>query len=309
MKRRPKASHCRRVLSIAMLFLLSLSSFSLRAIDAQPGITDLSGVNVAIYKGIGVMPSSRNALNRMFGWMNATVANMTASQIKNGSLSDFDILVVPGGSESTANSELDSDGKQMIKDFVAQGGSYFGICGGATFGAQYLRFFRGQMAVVSEPGSIMHMTPMHIDRNCSGPDLSGCPENISVMYYNSQYFIPTPGYDIHTIASYDHNDRPGMIALKDNNGTVFLSSPHAEYEEDDDRDDTNFADDFEDPESEWDLLFQVSKWLIEASYVEPTDSTTTSDLSDFDLSLTIAATVCCAVVGLVGVILYKTKYK
>ncbi len=276
---------------------------------AQPQYTDLTGVHVAIYKGVGVMPSSHAALMRMFEWMNATVANVTASEIQNGTLDDYDILVVPGGSEGTANLDLELEGKQKIREFVEQGGSYFGICGGATFAAQYLRFYKGQMNVVPEPGSIMHMTTMHVNRNCSGPDLSDCPENISVMYYNSQYFIPTAGYEVHFVATYDYNNRPGMIAFKHHNGTVFLSSPHAEYEEDDDRDNTNFADDFEDSESEWDLLLRVSIWLIEASYVEPAETDTTSELPVLEMPLIIATIVGGVAVVLVGAVVYKSRFR
>ena len=67
-----------------------------------------------------------------------------------------------------------------------------------------------------------------------------------------------------------------MIAFEYGAGTVFLSSPHPEYEENSDRDDTTFGDDLDDPDSEWDLLFRVSKWLIEASSDEPPSTTTTT---------------------------------
>ncbi|MHA1962930.1 MAG: hypothetical protein ACW99U_22300 [Candidatus Thorarchaeota archaeon] len=56
-----------------------------------------------------------------------------------------------------------------------------------------------------------------------------------------------------------------MIAFQYGRGTVFLSSPHPEYEEGSDRDGTDAFDFFEDPDSEWGLLLKVSQWLIEAS--------------------------------------------
>lgn len=213
----------------------------------------------------------------MFEWMNATVASVNASQIRDDVLDDYDIFVVPGGSESTCSNELDAEGRQKVKDFVIGGGSYFGICGGATFGAEYLYLFGGYMGPVSEPGSIIHMTTMHINRSSTGPDLSDFPENISTLYYASQCFTPRVGTSVHIIASYDYDGRAGMIAFKYQNGTVFLSSPHPEYEEDSDRDNTTFGDDLHDPESEWNLLLRISKWLIEASYVEPSETTTSPD--------------------------------
>ncbi len=39
-----------------------------------------------------------------------------------------------------------------------------------------------------------------------------------------------------------------------------------------------YNNDLNDPESEWDLLLRVSKWLVDASYVEPSDSMFNPDL-------------------------------
>ena len=221
--------------------------------------------------------------------MNATVGNITASQILEGQLNEYDILAIPGGSESTCSSELEREGKAMVVDFVDRGGSYFGICGGATFGVTYLRLFNGYISPGSESGDIIHMTNMTINQNSTGPNLSDLPETISTMYYASQYFTPKVGVFVHTVATYEYNDKPGMIAFKYGNGTVFLSSPHPEFEEDSDRDRTTFGDYLTDPDSEWPLMFRVSKWLIEASYVEPTSSTTTTTSLTTSVTTTTAS--------------------
>ena len=267
--------HGRRLLSLCLLSLLFLTTPSPIASQTQVEHDDLTGVMVAVYNGTGVMPSSHIALTRMFDWMNASVVNVTASQILDDFLDDYDIIVVPGGSEISANIELGSEGKQKVKDFVANGGSYFGICGGATFGATHLTLFYGLMSPVNEPGGLIHMTTMNINQSSAGPDLSDFPVNCSTMYYGSQYFAPLPGASVHTIATYEYNDEAGMIACEYGNGTAFFSSPHPEYEEDGARDGTSDYDYLNDPDSEWELLFRVSKWLIEASIVEPSSSTAT----------------------------------
>ncbi|MFW9836922.1 MAG: BPL-N domain-containing protein [Candidatus Thorarchaeota archaeon] len=238
----------------------------------------MTGVNIAIYNGNGVMGSSRIALTRMFEWMNATVEDITASQIIDGVLDDYDLLAIPGGSESTCSSELDSEGREKVISFVANGGSYFGICGGATFAVRYIHLFNGFMGPVGEPGELIHMTTMHVNQSSKGPDLSDFSENFTTMYYGSQHFTPNPyeATSIHTIATYDSNSEIGMVAFEYEAGTVFLSSPHPEYEEDSNRDDTTFGDDLTDPDSEWDLLLRVSKWLIDASVIEFSSSTTTT---------------------------------
>ena len=289
------------ILFILILYMITLSP---TPTQAQAEYDDLTGVNVAVYKGVGVMSSSRIALTKMFEWMNATVANVTAYQIRNDVLDDYDILVVPGGSESTCSSELDSEGRLKIKEFVAGGGSFFGICGGATFGANYLRFFNGFMSQVSEPGEILHMTTMHINQSSTGPDLSDCPENVTTMYYGSQYFVPRTGFSVHTIATYDYNGEAGMVAFEHQNGTVFLSSPHPEYEESNDRDDTTFGNSFDDPDSEWDILLRVSKWLIDASIVD----STTSEPADISYLVPVGlASIGVVAVVIVVVVIYRGK--
>jgi glutamine amidotransferase-like uncharacterized protein len=265
--------------------------------QAQTESNDLTGVRVAIYQGSGVMPSSHTALTKMFEWMNASVTSVNASQIRDGVLTGYDIFVIPGGSESSCSSELSTEGKQKVKDFVTNGGSYFGICGGATFGASYLSLFDGYMAPVNEPGPLIHMTTMHINQSSTGPVLSECPENVTTLYYASQYFIPEFGTSVQVIATYDCNEKAGMIAFSYGYGTVFLSSPHPEYEENSDRDGTTFVDYLNDPESEWDLLLRVSRWLVLASPV------------NFGLLPMVVGLTAGAVVVLVAVVLYRRMRK
>jgi glutamine amidotransferase-like uncharacterized protein len=306
----------RKMLSIFVLSILYLILLSPVPSVAQVEHSDLTGVKVAVYNGAGVMSSSRIALTMMFEWMNASVADVTAAQIIDDTLHDYDILVIPGGSETTCSSELDSEGRKKVRDFIAQGGSYFGICGGATFGATYLHLTNCIMSPVNEPGSIIHVTTMNLNQSSTGPDLSDLPANFSTMYYGSQYFTPQYGASVHKIATYEYNDKAGMIACKYGNGTVFLSSPHPEYEENGDRDDTSFYDYLDDPDSEWDLLFRVSKWLIEASYVEPSDSTTptntttttTNTTNTLDMPLIAIALTGGAIVALTLAVLYRRRH-
>lgn len=232
--------------------------------------SDLNGVRVAVYVGPDALNHSGLALARLFEWMNATVQFVTPAEVKGSVLDSVDIIAFPGGYYSSYSRDLGESGKQKIIDFVRNGGSYFGICGGSIFGASSLRFFNGSVRLVNEPGNPMHLTIMHINRTSAGPDLSDCPENVSTMYWTSSYFSPREGAAIIPIALYDYNDRPGMIALNYGQGTVFLSSPHPEYEEGSNQDGTTFGDELSDPESEWGVLLRVSSWLIDASAVQPT---------------------------------------
>ncbi|MFA5809198.1 MAG: hypothetical protein WC935_02510 [Thermoleophilia bacterium] len=56
---------------------------------------------------------------------------VTASDIRDDGLAGYDIVFVPGGWASDKIIALGDDGRSRIRDFVAGGGAYLGICGGA----------------------------------------------------------------------------------------------------------------------------------------------------------------------------------
>ncbi|MDD5170451.1 MAG: BPL-N domain-containing protein, partial [Syntrophales bacterium] len=56
---------------------------------------------------------------------------LRASDILTGGLSRFGMVFIPGGWAANKLDSLGSDGQKRIRNFVEQGGSYLGICGGA----------------------------------------------------------------------------------------------------------------------------------------------------------------------------------
>ena len=53
-----------------------------------------------------------------------------AEDVLNGRLKDLDLLVIPGGSSNLQCKVLTPEGMEKVRDFVAAGGSYVGICAG-----------------------------------------------------------------------------------------------------------------------------------------------------------------------------------
>ena len=250
--------------------------------------TDLSGVSVAIYNGRGTenLPSSWIALNALFTWMNATTEYVNSSQIRDGILSDFDIVVFPGGSETIYRLALHEDGMENIRQFVANGGSYFGICGGSTFATgSRLGLYDGypNFDVPGFPDGI-YLVNMTVNRESTGPDLSNLPESLMTLYWSSAYYEFENRSEFIPIMMYPGTNMSSMFAFKYGNGTVFLSSPHPEYEESDSRDGTSQFDYLDDPDSEWQMLLDVSLWLIQASY---TESSTSTEMTPTNTSTTL----------------------
>lgn len=89
-------------------------------------------VRVAIYADAGASKKDPNQVkHRLPQSLGFDVANMTADQIRAGALSDFDVLVHPGGSGSEQAATLGEEGRQTVRQFVKDGGGFVGICAGA----------------------------------------------------------------------------------------------------------------------------------------------------------------------------------
>lgn len=69
----------------------------------------------------------------------------TASMILNGCLQDTSLLIMPGGADLYNCEKLNGEGNRIIRDYVAQGGSYLGICAGAYYGCSSLDWNHGEI--------------------------------------------------------------------------------------------------------------------------------------------------------------------
>jgi glutamine amidotransferase-like uncharacterized protein len=227
---------------------------------------DLAGVKVAVYNGSGALESSYDALVAMFEWMNATVNSIDSHAILNGNLSGYDILAFPGGNTLLYQVLLGDEGIGIVRHFLRNGGSYFGICGGALFGTDGLNLIQGEF-LPTNPAMLdgSYILEMNVNRKSIGPDLSDEPATYHLLYWSSQYYHSAGMSNINPIMTYQYNNQPGMITFRYGTGTVFLSFPHPEYEENSDRDGTSAFNYLYDPDSEWNLLLKISLWLYLAS--------------------------------------------
>ncbi|TFH10401.1 MAG: hypothetical protein E4H14_02595 [Candidatus Thorarchaeota archaeon] len=224
----------------------------------------LVGVSVAVYDDNGTTAASQFALEAMFRWMGADVTVITGDDVESGALDSYDIFVAPGGSWTTEHCEI-MDDFEIIRQFILEGGSYFGVDGGASYATEYrLGLFEGALHADCN-GTGIWLLEMNVNRTSIGPNLSDEPESYSILYESSGYFDADTMTGIIPICTYTDTGLPSMIAFEYGNGTVFLSSPHPEYEEGSMRDGTDQFDYYNDPDSEWTLLMKVSVWLVEAS--------------------------------------------
>jgi glutamine amidotransferase-like uncharacterized protein len=69
----------------------------------------------------------------------------TAPMILDGCLNHAQLLIIPGGADLYNCEKLNGKGNQTVRDFVAQGGSYLGICAGAYYGCTSLNWACGEI--------------------------------------------------------------------------------------------------------------------------------------------------------------------
>lgn len=82
------------------------------------------------------------ALARLYGKKNVCFVN--ANEILNGALTDdVDVLVMPGGASRYKTDKLKGEASHIIKNYVKQGGRYFGICAGAYMGCEMTKWAQG----------------------------------------------------------------------------------------------------------------------------------------------------------------------
>lgn len=245
-------------------------------VHAPPGGDDPTAeLNaVALYDDHGCWQESVLALERLLRWMDLGVTRVDARSIRERGLAGFSILCVPGGDMYRYSRDLGSDGIGRIREFVASGGGYIGICGGAYFAGsscvwrgralpiEPLRLYEGTAegpwdALAAYPGyglcALWVTDPSHpITRDLTG--------SFQVLYYWGPSLSPRAGSSVSILARYESIDQPAMLAFDYGRGRVFLVGTHPEIEENDARDGHDFASELADPDSEWDLLRNAVHW-------------------------------------------------
>lgn len=90
-------------------------------------------LKIALYKGPGVGGTGVDDIQRAVKALNngSTVTILSPEDVGTRDLSGFDIIVFSGGSGSAQSKAIGEKGQEAVRQFVANGGGYLGICAGA----------------------------------------------------------------------------------------------------------------------------------------------------------------------------------
>ncbi len=181
-------------------------------VDSVEGFAglQLKPLRIAMYGGGGAPFNHAN----IFAELGFFVDFISPQEVRQGRLSEFDILVMPGGGGIAMKGQLDplgDDGCQKVKAFVQRGGMYMGSCAGAFDAAIVSDSFlavcpmQRHMQLVNSiiwnrndtewvglnsPGvGVLESENLRPDH----PVMFGMPERFRITHYNGPLFEPQPG--------------------------------------------------------------------------------------------------------------------
>ncbi|MFW9849619.1 MAG: BPL-N domain-containing protein, partial [Candidatus Thorarchaeota archaeon] len=251
--------------------VLILSGIIISAILLGPMVSNpedasldvLEGSSIAVYFDLGVSNPSYLAVIAMMKWMGATVTTIGPDHIRNGSLTSFDMLLMPGGLYSDERCQiLQESDMDTIRQFVADGGAYLGIEGGASYVTAWrANMFHGNY-LADANGTGIYLLSFDMNQECTEPDLSEEPASYTMLYKNSGYFSTDDWTGVTVVCTYQDTGYAAMLVFQYGDGKLFLTSAHPEFEEGDDRDGTDYYDQLHDPDSEWPFMLKICLWLL-----------------------------------------------
>lgn len=208
---------------------------------------DPGSVRVAIYADDG-SPKAPDLIEGCLGTLpdKFHLERVTAEQIRQGALANFDVIAQGGGRASLQAEALGDDGKEKIREFLRKGGGYVGICAGAYLAASdrpyYLRIINAR--VVDREHWARGGGDVQIRFTDEGKvDLRQDAPVVQIRYNQGPLLARDSQGDLPSyteLAVYETEiakkgapegvmkGTSAMISAPFGNGRVFLSSPHPE---------------------------------------------------------------------------------
>ena len=266
---------------IGIMILLSVTISTTVTSKQEQMVAD-----VLIYTGPGTWDDGVTAFENFLEFKDLTWYECDDTYLENNNLVGlYSIIHFPGGSSSQYNTQINEDGLQHIRDFVANGGGYLGICGGSSFACDRviwqnetydypLKLFYGVgYGPIQEIAPWPTYTITTITMNTANPINQYEPLKESIMYYGGDSFYSDEGQEMHVIGTYDvYNNDPAAINFQYDQGRVVLFGPHPEIEEDSARDEVSFPDHLEDLGTDWNLLWTAMDWILGYEISEPPET-------------------------------------
>lgn len=198
-----------------------------------------------MYDDIGVhVPSLEQLDDYVCEFFTGSYKHISANELKRQEwMSHATILIIGGGADIPYHKRLRGIGCKNIKEFVANGGIYIGICAGAYFGSSKLEFALGTEIEICDERELKFF-PGTASGPCLKPyvytsEEGACAAKL-ISNNNLEFFAYYNGgclfehadnmNNVEVIARYaDLNNRPAVIKCNFGKGFAILSGVHFEY--------------------------------------------------------------------------------
>jgi len=135
---KPKEFLLLGVLSFVLLVVTSAQAQTTVIAESSPLI------RVAVYDhGDGTASGPKNLQRILVEEIGFTTTVVSPKQIRDGILDQFDVLIMPGGSGSKQANMLEDAGREVVRNFVKDGGGYVGICAGSYLASSHYSWSLG----------------------------------------------------------------------------------------------------------------------------------------------------------------------
>lgn len=225
-------------------YFLSLCFF-VAALCLQPTEALAQTISVAVYDDVGAGRSKEDLYQVLRSTEGVYYQTLNAEDFRSRDLSSFDIIICPGGSGSKQGRQLAESGRNRIRKFVSNGGSFIGICAGAYLASADYDWSLNLLdaKVVDRKHWARGTGTVRLRVSKDGQQLFGSSDQIEIYYGQGPLLAPAGRDDIpdfETLATYEseinRNGAPagvmlGKTAIAIGNygqGQVVCFSPHPE---------------------------------------------------------------------------------
>jgi hypothetical protein len=127
-----RTRHHRLLLHEALSRLGMLDPQVVKVDDVAPPRDQTALLRVAMYDGPGAAGTGPGKMEAQCSAQpDILFRRVGATEIQNGSLRNFDVLIQPGGSSRLQGTTLGTKGRAAVQRFLGGGGGYVGVCAGA----------------------------------------------------------------------------------------------------------------------------------------------------------------------------------
>jgi glutamine amidotransferase-like uncharacterized protein len=155
-------------------------------------------IRVAVYDDLGVGRSLKDLVVVLDRSDELEYDRIKATDIRDGKLADYDVLIHPGGSGSKQSKGLEEAGVDQVRAFVEAGGGFVGICAGAYLACNHYSWSLNILdaKVIDTAHWARGHGDVQIRLTEEGKRLFECDDRETILYYQGPLLGPADDDDV-----------------------------------------------------------------------------------------------------------------